>query len=476
MEQSKHVVTAATDLPELPSILEKTLGLANEFLMGLKDRATAITAPKPDWLPLPETGYGAMAVQELFPKQFLPLIVASAGPRYWGFVTGGTTPAALAGDWLTSVFDQNTQHTTGAGDCSALLEIQTVQLLLDLLGLPDDFMGACVSGATMSNFTGMAVARQWYGRRRGIDIAREGLQESIPVFAATPHSSSIKALSMLGMGSSNLREVPCLPGREAMDMQVLNDIIPTNGTPFIIIASGGTVNSVDFDDLEELARIRSRHHCWVHIDAAFGGFAACSPAYRHLLAGWEHADSITVDFHKWLNVPYDSAMIFTRKEHAQLQMETFQNSAAPYLGDPWAQFSYLNYVPENSRRFRALPAWFTLMAYGRQGYQKMVENNIRLANLLADKLTAGGWFRLLAPVRLNTVCFTIGEEHTKKLSIPGLLQELNKGGVVFMTPSVYKGESCIRAALVNYRTTENDIEIAMTAIEEAIHAIYDQGI
>ncbi|MBC6492309.1 pyridoxal phosphate-dependent decarboxylase family protein [Flavihumibacter stibioxidans] len=465
------------DLADIKNILHAAEQLSERYLSSLNERPTAVAAPSVDWPNLPERGMGALSTQELFERIFLPNIVASSGPRYWGFVTGGSTPASIMGDWLTSVFDQNTQNTTGAGDCSALLEIQTVKLLLELFGLPDEFMGGCVTGATMSNFSGMAVARQWYGHQKGIDIAREGIQEKIPVYTATAHSSTIKAMSMLGMGSSNLTLVPCLPGREAMDMEALKSLLPADkNKPFIIVASGGTVNSVDFDDLSVLEAIRAEYNCWIHVDAAFGGFAACSDQFRHLLKGWEHADSITIDFHKWLNVPYDNAMIFTRKEHAALQMQTFQNSSAPYLGNPWEQFNYLNYGPENSRRFRALPVWFTLMAYGRKGYQQLVENNIRLANLFAGKLVATGYFQLAAPVRLNTVCFRIHPDHANHLQTTTLLKKLNEEGKLFMTPTVYNGEPCIRAALVNYRTTDTDIEIALNAVLDAVKQIFPSNL
>jgi glutamate/tyrosine decarboxylase-like PLP-dependent enzyme len=466
------------DLRQLSDILEAAKRAGEAYLNELPDRATTTHVDALNWPELPETGAGALDTLLQFKQLFLPHIVASAGPRYWGFVTGGGTPAAILGDWLTAVYDQNAQLSTGIGDASALLEIQTGKLLLELFQLPDDFMGAFVTGATMANFSGLAVARQWAGQQLGQDIARNGLRDPIQVYSAAPHSSSLKALAMLGMGSANCSIVPTLPDREAMNMDKLMEMLPNDPKqPFILIASAGTVNSVDFDDLNKIAELKQTHTCWIHIDAAFGAFAALSEKHAKLLNGWEQADSITIDFHKWLNVPYDSAMIYTRKEHAVFQVQSFQNAAAPYLGNPWEQFSYLNYVPENSRRFRALPVWFSLMAYGKSGYRNLVEDCIRLATELAGRLVASGYFRLLAPVRLNTVCFQPNPSTTNNLSIPDILKELNKKGVVFMTPSVYRGESCIRAALVNFRTTSTDIDIAMKAIicavEKLIHPIPD---
>jgi glutamate/tyrosine decarboxylase-like PLP-dependent enzyme len=227
-----------------------------------------------------------------------------------------------------------------------------------------------------------------------------------------------------------------------------------------LISSGGTVNTVDFDDFVAIAKLKEKYNFWWHIDAAFGGFAACSQSHKHVLTGWELADSITIDCHKWLNVPYESAVFFVKEKHNVLQIETFQNSNAPYLGNPFENFDYLNFLPENSRRLKALPAWFSLVAYGRKGIQEMVENNIQLAQLFGKSLEKENAFELLAPVRLNTVCFTLrGDENQNK--VQSFLNKLNESGKVFMTPTVYKGRKGIRAAFVNWRTTEKDVAIVV---------------
>jgi glutamate/tyrosine decarboxylase-like PLP-dependent enzyme len=245
------------------------------------------------------------------------------------------------------------------------------------------------------------------------------------------------------------------------------------GEPFILISSGGTVDTVDFDDMAFIADLKKRYRFWWHVDAAFGGFAACSPAYAHLLTGWELADSITIDGHKWLNVPYDSAVILTRTEHAHLQRDTFKNANAPYLGDPLQNFSYLNFVPENSRRFRALPAWFTLMAYGRDGYRALVENSIARAQQLGRLLDESAMFSLAAPVRLNVVCFTLkaGQTNDPATQLNDILIHLKQRGRVFLTPTAYKGIPCLRAAFVNWQTTDADVQIVVDELLTACQAV-----
>ena len=458
------------DSDHLADLFQKVSQLAGEYLQDIGQRPTSIPQVPALDFSLPEQGLGASKAIDAFREQIQPLLVASSGPRYFGFVTGGGTPAAIAGDWLTAAFDQNTQLVNGKGDASAAVEQQTIRMLLDLLQLPEAFHGGFVTGATMSNFTSLAVARQWVGQQQGKDIAREGISFPIKIYSAVPHSSSIKALAMLGIGSNHIHLIPTLPDREAMDVDAFKDLLAVAPEePFILISSGGTVNTVDFDDLQALSELKALYRFWWHIDAAFGAFAACSPTYRHLLRGWEQADSITVDCHKWLNVPYDSAVYFTRREYALLQTQTFQNANAPYLGDPMQNFSYVNFGPENSRRFRALPAWFTLTAYGKQGYQELVEANVHLAKLLGSLLEETGLFVLTAPVRLNVVCFTTTEAVDRSERLQRILDRLNAEGKVFLTPTVYKGTPGLRAALVNWRTDREDIRITVEALVQAAH-------
>jgi len=463
-----------SDMQRLPELLELVQVQASNYLTDLDNASTtSLGTGALETLSLGSAGLGAEEALNQFNKKFKPVMVASSGPRYLGYVTGGTTPAAIVGDWLTTTFDQNSFATQGNGDVSAVIELETIRLLLQLFDLPASFLGGFVSGATMSNFTCLAVARQWAGKQIKLDIAREGVRGPINLLAATPHSSSIKSLSMLGLGSNNCRSIKTLGGtREAIDVDDLENALKECGhEPCILISSGGTVNTVDFDDMQAIAQLKKKYKFWWHIDAAFGAFAACSPQCKHLLQGWEEADSITVDCHKWLNVPYDSAVFFISEKHKTLQVETFQNSNAPYLGDPTANFTYLNFLPENSRRLRALPAWFTLMAYGKTGYREIVENNISHAISLGQWIEANDSLELLAPVRLNTVCFTVSGYQDQPKTIQWFVDDLCKRGRVFMTPTSFRGSAGVRAAFVNWRTTEQDLKIICEELKRSLQAL-----
>jgi glutamate/tyrosine decarboxylase-like PLP-dependent enzyme len=457
------------DLIDIENILNQAKQQGIDFLNNLENIPTSKKESIDPTRDLNESGLGSIATLEEFKERLAPLMVASPGPRYLGFVTGGSTPASLVGDWLSSVYDQNTQSIKSQGGNSALIEFETIHLLLQLLRLPDSFLGGFVTGATMSNFTCLGVARQWFGNQLGKDFAKNGISETINILTATPHSSSVKTLAMLGIGSNNYTVIKTIEGnREAIDIIDLEENIKKlDGKPFILISSAGTVNTADFDDFKAIAKLKEKHKFWWHIDAAFGGFAAVSEKFKHFVEGWEGADSITVDCHKWLNVPYESAFYLIKKEHASLQIETFQNSNAPYLGNPLENFNYLNVVPENSRRLRALPVWFSLLAYGKDGFKDIIENSAHLALHFGNELIENGNFELLAPIRLNNVCFTLKGDHNQD-KVSEFLTRLNDRGKVFMTPTVYQNRKGIRASFVNWRTTENDVKIVMEELKETI--------
>ncbi|MFJ4863899.1 pyridoxal phosphate-dependent decarboxylase family protein [Streptomyces sp. NPDC088748] len=458
--------TLAADLARLPELLDATRAAAAEALATLAARPVVPSAGEPHALePLPEHATGTEAALAAFRDRWEPRLSASAGPRYLGFVTGGATPAALAGDWLTAAHDQNSNSALDGGGQD--LERETVGWLRELFGLSAAHSGTFVSGATMSNTTGLAIAREWLGERLGVRPAEDGAAALGPVrvLSGAPHSSIAKALSVLGLGRNSLVKVPTLPGREAVDPAALERALAEAPGPAVVVANAGTVNTVDFDDLRAIAALRERHDFWLHTDAAFGAFAALSPEHAHLADGLDASDSLCIDLHKWLNVPYDSAVQFTRRR--DLQARVFQNSAA-YLGPLGDHPDLVHLTPENSHRLRALAAWFTLRAYGRQGHREIVERDIACARALGTALEADPALTLLAPVRLNVVCFTLAKAPTPE-RVAALREAV--AAEVFVTPTVYGGTAGLRAAFSNWRTTHDDVRRAAQALGAAAREI-----
>jgi glutamate/tyrosine decarboxylase-like PLP-dependent enzyme len=450
-----------SDKENIGSIFDKVANIAEEFYSQQSPLPASRHIENIRFKNLPQKGMGADAALDVFQKNYAPFLNNSAGARYFGFVTGGSTPASVAGDWLVSAYDQN---ACGSNDSIApQMERETIHFMKQLFGLDEEYFGSYVTGATISNFVGLSIGRQWVGMQRGVDFANDGLSNSlvVKVISGTPHSSIIKSLAMNGMGRKALIKIDTLPDREAIDVGKLEKYLKNHQEPMIVIANAGTVNTVDFDDLEAIGKLKSKYNFWLHVDAAFGGFAGCSEKYGHYMKGINHADSVTIDAHKWLNVPYDSAMQFTR--HKDIQLKVFQNSAA-YLGDPEASPDFFHYTPENSRRFRALPSWFTLMAYGKEGYQEIVERNCACASALGEKIKQSDRFKLLAAVRMNVVCFTLNEENVTTEEIRNFLTAVRDDEQVFFTPTVYHGVPAIRAAISNWQTSMSDIEKAFEVL------------
>jgi len=455
----------AADLADLDRLLSLVHDHALRGLHGLDHHAAAIAPVPTPQLPLPGQGGGIEGALAAFSQRWEPGFSGSAGPRYLGFITGGATPAALAGDWLASTYDQN--PAAGIDSSASDLERETLGWLRELFGLSAAQQGSFVSGATMSSFVGLALAREWLGEQKGLRVGEAGVAALGPVrvLSGAPHSSIYKGLSMLGIGRQAVQLIAKQPGREAVDLARLEAALQQlGGEPTIVVANAGTVNTVDFDDLAAIAALRERYPFWLHVDAAFGAFAALSPEHAHLAAGLDQADSICIDLHKWLNVPYDSAVQFTRRR--DLQVRVFQNAAA-YLGMPGKNPDFVHLTPENSRRLRALAAWFALSAYGREGQAEIVQRNIACARDLGERIGNEPRLRLLAPVRLNVVCFTLAEE-PGEARIQALVRALRDAGEVFMTPSVYEGIWCLRAAFSNWRTTHGDMERVMKALQAAL--------
>lgn len=465
------------DYDGLADLLAEARRLTLDFHAGLKARPVGARNTAIARQDLAEDGVGALAALTEYERTVAPHLSASAGPRYFGFVTGGTTPAALAADWLVSAADQNSPDP---GDSiGPALGHQTIRMMAELFGLPyrlgggrEGFDGTFTTGAMGANYLGAACFREWAGRLNGLEITRDGMAgllqpDAVEIFSASPHVTMVKALGVLGFGRKGFTDIAKMDGREAMDVAALDKALTKSpARAKVVIASAGIVSTGDFEDLEAIADLCDRHEAWLHVDGAFGLFARCSPKLASLAKGVERADSITTDCHKWLNVPYDCGLFFTR--HIDL-LETAMLLAAPYLEMEGAVPGFINRTMESSQRLRALPVWMSLKAYGRKGVREIVERTCDLAAEFGRGVEALDGYELLAPVRLNIVLFraVLGDDAASNAGQRDLMNAINATGKVYVTPGLLDGKAGIRAAFSNWMTTAEDVGLFIEALAEA---------
>ena len=421
---------------------------------------------------LPEDGSGAPSALAELAERAAATATRSSGPRFFHFVVGGTTPAALGADWLTAAFDQEA-YGWDSSALAAKVERIAGEWLRDLFELPPEFTGVFVTGATMANFTGLAAARNWWAEQSGLDVEEAGLAGAPAPRILTSgyvHASAIQAIGMLGLGRANVRRL-ARDGAGRVDLDALAAALEGD-LPAIVIANAGEVNAGDFDPIAQIAELTRESRAWLHVDGAFGLFARIAPESRHLTEGVEHADSITVDAHKWLNVPYDCGVSFVR-EPARLARAL--NVGAPYLpsaDDPHPNPGFL--TPENSRRARSLVVWATLRAYGRSGHRAMVERHLRLARHLAERIDREPRLERLAEVQLNIVCFRVQPEGVDEDGLDELNRRLGSAlladGRVFAGTTLYDGRVAFRPAIVNWQTTEEDVDLLIDVLLELLDA------
>ena len=431
--------------------LEFVLDRAKGYLSELDEARVLASRDARFGGPLPEDGDGALAALERL-LAGSDVATRSSGPRFFHFVTGGTTPAALGADWLTSLLDQN-GFSAVSSPFGAQLEDVAVRWLLELFELPESWGGVLTTGATMANFVGLAAGRCWWAQQHDVDVDERGLAglPPVPVFSTDAiHVSARKALAMLGLGRETVQVV---------DLDGLEHRL-ANG-PAIVVGNAGEVNDGRFDELARMADFAERHRAWLHVDGAFGLFARLTPRTAGLTEGVERADSVIADGHKWLNVPYDCGFAFVRDR--ELLKAPFRLTAAYLPSDETPS-------PEASRRARALAVWATLAAYGRSGYRAMVERHLDLAQQLGRRVEAEEELELLAPVTLNIVCFRyrppgLGEDELDELNAH-LGEDVLADGRVFFGTTRYAGHVAFRPAIVNWRTTERDVDLLVDVLLE----------
>lgn len=382
-----------------------------------------------------------------------PATVASSGGRFFGYVVGGTLPVSIAAHWLATAWDQNAAHPSGAPGAAAF-ERTALRWIADLFGLPPAAAGAFVSGATMGNLCGLAAARHAVLARAGWDVEAHGLFGAPPITVVVGdevHPSVTKALGVLGLGRDRVVRVP-------VDAQgrMRADALPRLSGPAVVCLQAGNVNTGAFDPFTPL--IEQAHHdgAWVHVDGAFGLWALASPSFRHLCHGVEQADSWATDAHKWLNVPYDSGLVFVRHREP---LQAAMGIVAPYLATGDGGDAASNRTPELSRRARGVDAWAALASLGRSGVRELIERCCRHAQRLAQGLGDAG-HEVLNDVVLNQVLVRFGDADSTRRTI----ESIQRDGTCWCGITQWQGRTAMRISVCSWATTDDDVERSLTAM------------
>jgi glutamate/tyrosine decarboxylase-like PLP-dependent enzyme len=469
-EHSRLQLDPADTIAALESVLEQARTYLHELDDAPVRKVGSDEAARRARGPLPEEGDGTQETLRALFEIADGARVATSGPRFFHWVIGGTTPAALAADWLASVVDQNAGGWH-ASPLSTELETVSISWLLDLFGLPSSWSGVLLTGGTMANFTGLAAGRGWCASRLGVDVEKQGVAAlpQIPVLSSGfIHVSALKSLGMLGLG----RATPTICAADAtgrIDLAKMEEELERlDGAPAILIGNAGEVNAGHFDPIADLADLAERYGAWLHVDGAFGLFAGASPRTSHLLDGIEGAHSVSSDGHKWLNVPYDCGFTFVRD--ASTLEETFYAGAdyLPVSEDERPNYGYRS--PELSRRARSLAVWATLKAYGRAGYREIVERCLDNAAHVARLVEEAPDLELLAPAPFNIVCFRYRPEGVPEDELDALNLAIEER--VLMDGRVYVGSTRLagtvgfRPAFVNWRTTREDASLVVEVVRD----------
>jgi glutamate/tyrosine decarboxylase-like PLP-dependent enzyme len=420
--------------------------------------------------PLPDRGETAGDVIERLAAAGRDGTVASQGPRYFGFVTGGSLPAAMAADWLVSAWDQNAQMFV-MSPLAAVVEQVVAGWLKELFGLPPAWSVGFVTGAQMANFTALLTARHELLRRVGWDVERLGLfgAPAIEVLVGDEsHRTIATALRMLGLGADRVRRIETdAQGRLRADR--LGAALQGGTGPCIVCAQLGNVNTGAADPLAEIAPLTEQRGAWLHVDGAFGMWAAASPTRRTYAAGVERADSIATDGHKWLNVPYDSGLVLTAHADAHqraLLVPAHYIQGTPGERDPRA------FTPDESRRARAVPMYAALRSLGRDGVAALVDRGCDLAAQMAARLAPHAWIRILNDVVLNQVLVEFrppdGSDADAAALTERVIARTQDEGTCWAGGTRWHGHVAMRISISNWSTTAEDIDRSAAAILAAL--------
>jgi glutamate/tyrosine decarboxylase-like PLP-dependent enzyme len=444
--------------------------MAGEYLDGLAERHVgaredAVTVAERLRVPLPDAGEDPLRVIERLARDIDPGLVASAGPRYFGFVIGGALPASVAADWLTAAWDQNVA-THIMSPAAAAAEQVAGDWMKELLHIPPEASHGLPTGAGLGNTVGMAAARHALLDRIGWDVEARGLYDAPRVevlIGAEAHATILTGLQYLGLGRDRVTHV-AVDDQGRMRADALSDALAAAADrPTLVCAQAGNVNTGAFDPLEPIAAaVRTHSNAWLHIDGAFGLWAAVVPRLQHLVAGSESADSWATDAHKWLNVGYDCGFVAVRDPDAhRLAMAT----SAAYLVASGTNREGWEYVLDSSRRARGFALYAALRSLGRDGVRDLVERCCALARRMSDNLASIPGVRILNDVTLNQVLVRFSDDDERTRDV---IRRVQESGEAWIGGTTWQGAAAMRISVSGWQTTEADIDRTSTAIVAAI--------
>ena len=454
-------------------LLDRARHHADEFLRAMPGRYVGARATREELLsalavPLSDAGEDPLAVLDALAGQGERGAMATAGPRYFGFVIGGTLPVALAADWLTSTWDQNPGIYAASPVVSVIEEVAR-EWLLELFDLPRQASLGFVTGCQMANFTCLAAARHGVLRRAGWNVEEDGLYGAPRINLVTSAESHVTidvAMRYLGFGTRNLLRVET-DGQGRMRADRLGRLLENLSGPTIVCAQAGNVNTGAVDPLREIAQIAHDHGAWLHVDAAFGLWARASRALRPLVYGIELADSWATDAHKWLNVPYDSGVAIVR--HAEDHRRAMTSTAAYLVQTQGVERDAVDWVPEFSRRARGIAVYAAVRSLGREGVEALIDRGCALARQMADALRQVPGVEILNEVVLNQVLVRFGgdDELTRRV-IAGVQQD----GTCWLGGTTWHDRAAMRISVSNWSTSEEDAARSAEAIARVFREMH----
>lgn len=450
-------MTSATSTPSREGLVLEAARRASVYLRGIDDRPVAPTPEAVSALHglgggLPDEPADPGAVLALLDEIGSPATVANAGGRYFGFVNGGALPATLATNVLAAAWDQNAALRV-MSPVSAAVEDIALEWVRDLLRLPAGVSGAFVTGATMANFTCLAAARHALLARQGWDVESDGLFGAPPftvIVGEEAHASLFKALSLLGLGRARVVIAPT-----DSEGRLRADALPRVTAPALVCVQAGNVNTGSFDPIDQVCAMARESGSWVHVDGAFGLWAAVAPARAHLVDGNERADSWATDAHKWLNVPYDCGLAFIRETASAGAAMRLQ---AAYLPQG-TEREPMHWTPEASRRARGVEVWAAIKSLGRAGLADLVERTCRHAARFAAGLSAAG-YSVLNDVVLNQVLVSFGDDRLTQ----AVVDAVERDGTCWCGGTVWQGRHAMRISVSSWKTDADDVERSLEAI------------